>query len=507
MATAGDINGDFSTVTSFSANTLLATQVTMIDAGVVHDIFVNGGGTVSGNNNAMCALYADSGLGHPGALIAASSDVWHPAATETGVFSINATITTPGTYWVCVLFDAIAGPFSGMFNLTQYGPGSGLILSYSQSYAGGFPSSLGSGTGVSTYNYATALIFTPTDLTPGTYLGEITGGAVPSAIGGSAFNTNQVWVIPITPPASGQITGITYYMKKTLGSPFVSKFVIYDDFIFMGNHRPHNLLGITAEVNSFSVNQNTVSFSSPISVTGGQIYYIGTFTPDLMPTFQSAVISGFITSQSYTSGAPNPFGTAALAGFGPPTFWADFSVSPVLVSISARVTALAKSIPNIIPVLFRSSALWRTDTNPSAVSTYNEGGIQLGWVYETVLLPDNLVMSENMIIETDLSMSFLGSQPVVTVTASDTNDQILNSVGINAGQTDTLWNAFKWNGAPWNGTETELSSWDMAWTLPLVFKQIKVTATGTSETGFQIGNLYMRYQVLGYLQQLDSGVR
>lgn len=176
------------------------------------------------------------------------------------------------------------------------------------------------------------------------------------------------------------------------------------------------------------------------------------------------------------------------------------------VPVQARITAMAKAMQAVPPV-FSSSGLWRTDVSPDANSTYVEAKEPMTWIYETVLLPDNLVMAMNAINESNISFAFLGSSPVVTVTANDTNGQSFDTVTVSAPGTNTLWNQFKWNQAPWDGTGTNLSPWRLPWTEPIVFKQMSITATGISAPGFKIGNLYMRYQILGYRQQRQSGVR
>lgn len=182
------------------------------------------------------------------------------------------------------------------------------------------------------------------------------------------------------------------------------------------------------------------------------------------------------------------------------------SVFTKFAQLFARITGQSKAMQAVPPV-FSSSGLWRTDVTPDANSTYVEGKEPMEWLYQTVLLPDNLVMAMNMVVESNLSMSFLGSEPTVSIEAADTNEVSIADLSIPSPGTDTLWNDFKWNGAPWNGTATNLSPWRLAWTEPLVFKQMTISASGTSETGFQIGNLYLKYQPLGYRQQLKSGVR
>lgn len=506
MATGGNINfAGGAQVIAFSENTKQATPFTVSHPGTALYVVIETGGAIIGNKMAKCAIYADSS-GSPGALLGFAAS---PENISAGfiTFTLNVNLPTAGTYWAALLYDAHNNFGAGM--LGSGANGTGTTVQNSNTYTSGFSNPFGTATQVATFDFCVAVIYTPSDLSAGAYVGEITGGPIQSSVGGSAFNSNQVWALQVVPSLSGQITQFVFYMQKALGSPFVAKFEVWDSTTFMGHTVPNNLLGETAAVTSFNINENTVSLSSPVSVTAGQTYFIGCYTPDLMPTFDASPgATAWITTSSYpTTPNPYPFSSATLASFGAPTFWATITPTPISVSISARVTASSKALPNLVPVRFNTSALWRTDAVPSQTSTYNEGGVALAWEYETVLLPDNLEMMENMIVESDLSMSFLGSLPVVTVTATDTNDQQLNSIGISGGQTDTLWNSFKWNQAPWDGTVTDISSWNIAWTEPLVFKQITITATGYSATGFEIGNLYLKYQVLGYLQQLDSGVR
>jgi hypothetical protein len=56
-----------------------------------------------------------------------------------------------------------------------------------------------------------------------------------------------------------------------------------------------------------------------------------------------------------------------------------------------------------------------------------------------------------------------------------------------------------WGSGTWGATTALLKQRRLAWTKPVVFKQAAIVVTIPAANGVAIGNLYMRYQVLGYL--------
>ena len=61
------------------------------------------------------------------------------------------------------------------------------------------------------------------------------------------------------------------------------------------------------------------------------------------------------------------------------------------------------------------------------------------------------------------------------------------------------WGSFVWGGAPWGQATGYFRQYTLPWTAPIVFKQMSILAVGASQGGFAIGNLYLKYQPLGYL--------
>jgi hypothetical protein len=100
---------------------------------------------------------------------------------------------------------------------------------------------------------------------------------------------------------------------------------------------------------------------------------------------------------------------------------------------------------------------------------------------ETVLLPDNAAMAMNAVVEGDLMCAASSSLPI-QVTAFDEIGGLLavaEPIAPNLGN-----EAVRQRGTNWD--------------VPLIFKQMSVRMTGLSGASVRVGNLYQRYEILGY---------
>lgn len=144
--------------------------------------------------------------------------------------------------------------------------------------------------------------------------------------------------------------------------------------------------------------------------------------------------------------------------------------------------------------------LWASGTTPISSDIYIENGVQLSWAWQPVLAPDNDLMSQNRMGQSAVAMALPGGQ---TVGFSCVNEigTVLNQVSISAaGSAPTTWGNFDWgDGSVWGQATGFFRQYDIPWTGPIIFKQMSILAVGTSQAGFAIGNLYLKYQPLGYL--------
>lgn len=143
--------------------------------------------------------------------------------------------------------------------------------------------------------------------------------------------------------------------------------------------------------------------------------------------------------------------------------------------------------------------LWLSGVNPTPSDSYIENGVQLSWAYETVLLPDNEQMSQNRMGQTAIALMMAGGQ-VIGLSCVNEIGTVLNQVTLSAsGAPPTVWGSFTWGGAPWGQQTGFFREYNVPWTAPIIFKQASILVVGASQAGFAIGNLYLKYQPLGYL--------
>jgi len=141
--------------------------------------------------------------------------------------------------------------------------------------------------------------------------------------------------------------------------------------------------------------------------------------------------------------------------------------------------------------------LFQSDVYPSSNPSYTENGTALTWTYEPVLLPDNDQMTMNAMVETNIMISLpFGTQ--CNVVAQDEEGGVLDQVLLLSDQVaGGVWGTAVWGSFTW-GSSHSLKQRQIAWTEPLVFKQLGIQLNGGSDADVRIGNLYMRYEALGY---------
>lgn len=98
----------------------------------------------------------------------------------------------------------------------------------------------------------------------------------------------------------------------------------------------------------------------------------------------------------------------------------------------------------------------------------------------------------------------VGDQAAILAIADD--GTFLNSIIIfGVGGTATIWGQFIWGQAYWGAQGSPpLIQRQLKWTATLVFKQMAVTLSVNAAPGIVVGNLYLRYQILGYLLERAS---
>lgn len=153
-----------------------------------------------------------------------------------------------------------------------------------------------------------------------------------------------------------------------------------------------------------------------------------------------------------------------------------------------------------------NAELWTSQVTPTTISSYIENGNPMPFIWQPSLMPDNQEMAENCIVESLFGLALPpGSQGTLGVfnEAGVQLDQ-LTIMGPTANPTG--WGSFNWGQAPWGAPLGFFAQYDLPWHLPLVFKQMYLTLNGYLTAGMMFGNLYYRYQTLGYRLQAMATV-
>lgn len=145
--------------------------------------------------------------------------------------------------------------------------------------------------------------------------------------------------------------------------------------------------------------------------------------------------------------------------------------------------------------------IYKSDSSPGPGSVYEELGLQMQWIYATALLPDSGDMAMNSVIEMLLTAQLPGGQVPFAYATSDWGGQL------DVPEPQAIWGKAVWGNFTWGkgGAPIEADAGvgtfrqrQIAWDVPLIFKQASIQVNGYSVAGLRVGNLYMRYQRLGY---------
>jgi hypothetical protein len=148
-----------------------------------------------------------------------------------------------------------------------------------------------------------------------------------------------------------------------------------------------------------------------------------------------------------------------------------------------------------------NAQLFRSDITIQLTSTFIENGQQMSITWKTAILPDTKEMNEIALNEHTLNMVLDSQGSTYNVQALGVNGGLLGSVNLMPPALQPIWGAFNWGGAPWGSSNTGLASIQIPWASPLVFRKAQIQLAGNSFSTFRIGDMFLRYQKLGYLQQ------
>ena len=148
-------------------------------------------------------------------------------------------------------------------------------------------------------------------------------------------------------------------------------------------------------------------------------------------------------------------------------------------------------------------SLWFGDVVPKVTSAYVENGVQLTWIYQTALLPDNESIAYNTVFGMGLSFASPSTSPLQINAISETG-ALLDAITVmpDLSGASAQWGSFTWGVGLWGSQGGSFRRYYLNWNVPLTFRQARLQATANSAVGQIVGDTFIRYQVLGYGQDI-----
>jgi hypothetical protein len=186
-------------------------------------------------------------------------------------------------------------------------------------------------------------------------------------------------------------------------------------------------------------------------------------------------------------------------------YWYDFTRGVWSGPHSVPTSLMASlGITFIVTPLQLGAQIWQSDCIQSSDSSFVEDGEALIYEYVTAMLPDTEQMAEVSMIQTTVNAA-LSATDVVIAKAVTQDGVVLDQLTFAGPVAGSLWGGFLWGQALWGATVSALYPRRVDWSIPIVFRRAQLDFRGTSSGNIKFGRIYMRYQVLGYMQQ-EHGV-
>lgn len=151
-----------------------------------------------------------------------------------------------------------------------------------------------------------------------------------------------------------------------------------------------------------------------------------------------------------------------------------------------------------------TGSLWQSDPSQNANSGFTENGNPMQYTFLTSMLPNTKDMSQHSMIESSIMMQMSAGDIAVVFGAYDENLFPYDQVTIVPFGSAAIWGNFNWGQAQWGATNNALYPRKMPWRKPITFQRLAIGVNGACSNAIKIGDLLMRYEKLGYLEQ-DQG--
>lgn len=453
------------------------------DEPFVYDLVTNTFQTVTGITNANTPISP------------ATSGDWVPPTMD--IVGVNVIVTHPG-------YTGAAGVFFGWFNISDP---AAITWTGGNTAINGLPTPP---TAVRQYADRAWFAVNPPTGQPGLYFTDTLLLTITAATQVLTFNDNVKLTALGALPLSNQLGGIIQslivfkgasIMFQVTGNPAIpaNPLTVNAMNVATGTLAPNSITGTPRGLAFIAPDGlRVINFqgviSDPIGDAGSGVTtpFIYAVAPSRMAAACNAKTYRITVQNGAATGSPNQ------------EFWYDIPrgqwTGPHTFPAS-QISVYSNTF--IVAPVGVTGKLFQSDGAQTLTSTFVENGNQLTFTIATSMLPDTQQMSENTIIESTWNMSFAAGG-VYNAFCGDENGALFGSIILTAPGSPTIWGGFTWGAALWSGAANALAPRPLNWPAPIVFRRLFYGITGNCAQGVKLGDLFMRYQQLGYLQQVAS---
>jgi len=147
------------------------------------------------------------------------------------------------------------------------------------------------------------------------------------------------------------------------------------------------------------------------------------------------------------------------------------------------------------------SQLFMSAVVPNPTSSSVENGTQMQFVFQTTMMADPGAFAMMNLADLTVNMALVAGQAQINIAAIDQDGSVYNSVSYQVAGVTSKWGSMTW-GSPtvWRGASNSLRPRRAAFTAPIVYRRLAVYVSGPCAQGFQIGDIFLRRQILDYPQ-------
>jgi hypothetical protein len=142
--------------------------------------------------------------------------------------------------------------------------------------------------------------------------------------------------------------------------------------------------------------------------------------------------------------------------------------------------------------------LFTSRTTPNLSTVYTDNGVAIMVTLKSSTFPKTGDMEMKQVVESTMELASTSTPTQYAITGMDDQSNTLNNCAVTVPAVGTLWGAGVWGGFTWGSSLSIPTTYNVPWTLPLVFKKMAIYITSAASSALLFGTFFARYQNCGY---------